>query len=177
MLGIALKSLTGSRKFVEIMNRLGHCISYHTIEEIETEATFESTKNNFFTSSGMKLDPECGTGVAWDNFDRFVETVSGEDTLHGAVGIAYQTVIIDDSNETKHNNTKTSNLANAPNQQSKHTANKKWRRAYETAGLNIQPYRKKTKIKTAEFLSNDDPRRKQYEEKSVSKNKSKLDML
>ena len=64
----------------------------------------------------MKLDPKCGTGVAWDNFDRFFETVSGEDTLHGAVGIAYQTVIIDDSNETKHNNTKTSNLANAPNQ-------------------------------------------------------------
>ena len=116
MLGIALKSLTGSRKVVEIMNRLGHCISYHTIEEIETEATFESTKNNFFTSSGMKLDPKCGTGVAWDNFDHFVETVSGEDTLHGAVGTAYQTVIIDDSNETKHNNTKTSNLANAPNQ-------------------------------------------------------------
>ena len=44
MLGIALKSLTGSQKVVEIMNRLGHCISYHTIEEIETEATFESTK-------------------------------------------------------------------------------------------------------------------------------------
>ena len=40
MLGFALRSLTGSRQIVEIMNRLGHCISYHTIEEIETEATF-----------------------------------------------------------------------------------------------------------------------------------------
>ena len=90
MLGIAFKSLTGSRKVVEIMNRLGHCISYHTIEKIETEATFESTKNNLFTPSGMKLDPKCGTGVAWNNLDRFVETVNRKDTLHDTVGIAYK---------------------------------------------------------------------------------------
>ena len=44
MLGIVLKSLTGSRKVVKIMSRLCHYISYHTKEEIETEATFESTK-------------------------------------------------------------------------------------------------------------------------------------
>ena len=44
----------------------------------------------------MKLDPQCGTGVAWDNFDRFVETVSQKVTLHETVGIACQTVIIDD---------------------------------------------------------------------------------
>ena len=57
----------------------------------------------------MNLDPKCGTGVAWDNFDRFVETVSGKDTVHDTVGIAYQTVITDGSNETEYNNTKTSN--------------------------------------------------------------------
>ena len=51
------------------MNRPGHCMSYHAIEEIETEATFESTKSNLFTPSGMTLDPKCGTGVAWDSFD------------------------------------------------------------------------------------------------------------
>ena len=37
MLGIALKGLTGSRKVIEIMNRLGHCASYHIIEEVETD--------------------------------------------------------------------------------------------------------------------------------------------
>jgi len=30
------------------------------------------------------------TGVAFDNFDRFVETSSGKDTLHDTVGIIYQ---------------------------------------------------------------------------------------
>ncbi|KAK9873498.1 hypothetical protein WA026_022910 [Henosepilachna vigintioctopunctata] len=32
------------------------------------------------------------TGVAVDNFDRFVETKSGKDTLHDTVGIIYQNV-------------------------------------------------------------------------------------
>ena len=44
VLGIALKSLTGSRKIIEIMNRLGHSASNHTIEEAVTEAKFESAK-------------------------------------------------------------------------------------------------------------------------------------
>ena len=38
----------------------------------------------------MKTTPEFNTGIAWDNFDRFVETKSGKDTLHDTVGIAYQ---------------------------------------------------------------------------------------
>ena len=106
MLTIALKSLRGSPKIIEIMNRLGHCINYHTIEEIETETTFSLTKSNMFTPSGMKLDPQCATGLGWDNFDCFIETVSIKDTLHGAFGIAYQTVIANDSNETEHINIK-----------------------------------------------------------------------
>ena len=106
MLGIALKSLTGSRKVAEIMNRLGHCIGCNTKEEIEREALLKSTKKNLLTPSSMKLDPQYGTGVVWDNFDCFIETVSGNDTLHDTVGIAYQTVITDGSNETEHNNKK-----------------------------------------------------------------------
>ena len=55
-------------------------------------------------------------------------------------------------------NRETSDSANAPNQQSQHTTNKKRRRTYETAGLNIQPYmKKKKKLKKVELLSTDDP--------------------
>ena len=46
MLGLALKSLPGSKKVIEMMNKLGHYVSYHTVEEIETEMTFEATKDN-----------------------------------------------------------------------------------------------------------------------------------
>ena len=72
------------------MNRLRQCASYHTIKEVETEATFKSTKQNLVTPVGMKLNPCCGTSVAWDNFDRFVEKITGKETLHDTVGITYQ---------------------------------------------------------------------------------------
>ena len=73
----------------------------------------------------MNLDPQCGTDVAWANFDRFVETDSGKDTMHDTIGIAYQTIITDDRKETEHNNTKNSASVNTPNQESQHTTNKK----------------------------------------------------
>ena len=86
--GLAMKSLTGSRKVIEVLNRLGHSISYSAVEEIETELTFEGTKENCFIPQQMTMDSEAGVGLAFDNFDRFVEKLSGEDTLHDTVGIA-----------------------------------------------------------------------------------------
>ena len=88
---IAIKSLTGSRKVVEVLNRLGHCVSYSTTEELETELTYEANKTNDVTPFGMDRSPDSGVGVAWDNYDRHVETGGGEGTLHDTVGIAYQT--------------------------------------------------------------------------------------
>ena len=51
-LGMAIKSLTCSRKVVDLLNRLGHCVSYSTIEEL-TELTFEATKEKRLTPNGM----------------------------------------------------------------------------------------------------------------------------
>ena len=36
------------------------------------------------------LEETVGTGVAWDIYERFVETISGKDTLHDTVRINYQ---------------------------------------------------------------------------------------
>ena len=91
-LGLVLKSLTGSRKVIELLNRMGYCASYHTTQEIETEMTFEAGRRKKNTPFGMSLQSNAGTGVAWDNYDRFVETQSGKDTLHDTVGITYQMV-------------------------------------------------------------------------------------
>ena len=55
----------------------------------------------------MSLNASAATGVAWKNFDRFVETKSSKDTLHDTVGIAYQVLdnsqpnISEDNQETK----------------------------------------------------------------------------
>ena len=85
-----MKSLTVSRKVIEILNKLGHCVSYHTVEEIETEMTFEANKEVALSPHGMTRNPVLGTGPTWDKFDRFVATMTGTDTLHDTVGIAYQ---------------------------------------------------------------------------------------
>ena len=47
------------------------------------------------TPHGMSLSPNLATGVAFDHFDRFVETLNGMDTLHDTVVIAFQDVVED----------------------------------------------------------------------------------
>ena len=89
-LGIAVKSLTGSCKVIEMLNRYGHCSNYHMIEEIETEMTYESSESQTTTRSCMQLSPEGGIGCAFDNYDCFAETQNGKDTLHDTVGITYE---------------------------------------------------------------------------------------
>ena len=59
---------------MEILNRMGHCFSYSTVEELETELNFEANKNSKETQFGMKTTPEFNTGITCDNFDHFVET-------------------------------------------------------------------------------------------------------
>ena len=52
-IGMAIKSLTGSKKVVTMLNRLGHCINYNGIEELETELTYNCSNANQITPSGM----------------------------------------------------------------------------------------------------------------------------
>ena len=87
---LAMKCLTGSRKVIEVLNRLGHSISSSVVEETETEPAFEGTKENHFIPQQMIMDSEAGARLAFENFDCFVETLSGKDTLNDTVGIAYQ---------------------------------------------------------------------------------------
>lgn len=91
-LGIALKSLTSSRKVVDIINHYGHCISYNAIEELETEATFSSVSRAGVCPEAINRDGNRSTGMVFDNYDTFVETKNGKDTLHDTVGIIYQNI-------------------------------------------------------------------------------------
>ena len=78
---LLLNSLTVSRKVVEMMCRLGYCATYHTIKEIENEMIIETIKSGKATPFRMRLNARAATGVAWDNFCRFVNTKKGKDTL------------------------------------------------------------------------------------------------
>ena len=55
---------------------------------------------------GMKVNPHCKTGVAWVDFDRFIETVTGKETLHDTLGITYQTITEEESTDVKFRNVK-----------------------------------------------------------------------
>ena len=47
MLGVPMKRITESWKVTDILNRMGHSISYTTVEELETKLTFgESNRGN-----------------------------------------------------------------------------------------------------------------------------------
>ena len=90
-LGLTVKSLTNSKKLLTILNRYGHTISYNTAEEIETEITYNHTTNNSIIPPVIRTIDGLHTHVAFDNFDRFIDTCGGKDTLHDTVGIIYQT--------------------------------------------------------------------------------------
>ncbi|GFY14284.1 hypothetical protein TNCV_3614721 [Trichonephila clavipes] len=92
---MTVKSLTSSRKMINILNRLGHCCNYNTLEELETEATISSVnRSQIFPPDIMEI-PSLSTGVAFDNCDRYVDTLTGKDTLHDTVRIIYQNVSAD----------------------------------------------------------------------------------
>jgi len=57
VLGLGLGTLTGSKLILRILNRLGNCLSYDEVKALETEFAF----------SGVELNPNRGTGLAWDN--------------------------------------------------------------------------------------------------------------
>ena len=91
-LGLGIKSLTGSRKVVELLNHFGHCINYHKVEEIETDLALNILHSNCSSPEGIEQVPGRSLGLAWDNYDEITETLSGANTLHDTVGICYQNI-------------------------------------------------------------------------------------
>ena len=89
-LGMALKSITGSKKLVQVMNRFGHCINYNSLEELET-ATAEALQKRMKACPEDTL-PGLPFGLAFDNFDEMTQTLSGNNTLHDTMGILYQNI-------------------------------------------------------------------------------------
>ena len=130
--GLALKSMTGSKRILEVSNRLGHTLSYNVIEELETELTYSSIVDQRLTPYGIALDSSLSTGVAFDNFDLYVETLSGKDTLHDTVGIIYQDIRdeIDFS---------TSEPIPAENETNTSLSKRKRRRTFDVEEKNLEP--------------------------------------
>ena len=67
-------------------------VSCTTTEELKTELTFTITSASKISPPDLVPDSSLMVGITYGNFDRFVETLSGKNTLHNTVGIVYQSV-------------------------------------------------------------------------------------
>lgn len=136
---MSLKSLTNSKKIVNIINRYGHCCSYTSLEGIETEATFCSTLRSDVCPEGIIRSKNLCTGVAFNNFDRFVNTSSGKDTLHDTVGIIFQNIDYAIEHDNEDNSAETSIAGSSE-------SSKKRRRTFDAITHELEPYTKAPKL-------------------------------
>ena len=147
-LGLGLKSLTGSRRVLEILNRFGHSVSYHTVETIETQMATEISDRNQAIPDGLTKSAGLSTSLAWDNYDENTETLTGSGTLHDTVGMCYQNIpntmeqgqhqdeMVDVPLNTKPTNQPSSSVS---------------KRKFKFKEANIQPYRKKPKMSVFKY--------------------------
>lgn len=136
-LALAMKSITGSRRVIEILNRFGHCTGYHVAETIETQLATEIAAHNKATPDGMVNAAELCTSLAWDNYDENTETLSGKGTLHDTVGICYQNipaVVNEQPSETTDND-----ITDVPTERRPDIS----ARSFKMDVAQLEPYRKK----------------------------------
>ena len=84
-LGITVKSMTGRKQLVTMLNRFGHCLNYSAVEELETAVGYAIHEKEQTCPDGTV--PNLPMGVAFDNFDELSNTLSGADTLHDTENI------------------------------------------------------------------------------------------
>ncbi|CAH0562871.1 unnamed protein product [Brassicogethes aeneus] len=154
-LGLTVKSLCNSKKVVNILSKYGHCCSYTTLEELETELTFSTVNSGYVCPEDILRRPDLNTGVAFDNLDRFVETMNGKDTLDDTVGlftrISYKIRIwcLESCRPCVHENSITDEIARGSFPELSVTTRKtksRKRRAFEEVNYEIHPFTKKLKI-------------------------------
>jgi hypothetical protein len=87
-----VKTLTSNVEIIILLNRLGHGLSYHQLEEIETSIASQkiATHEDSRVALPSTISPNLFTHLAWDNIDRLEETLSGAGTTHRINGIIVQ---------------------------------------------------------------------------------------
>lgn len=88
LLAMSVHHLTGSAELITMLNRLGHCISYSKVLELETSiAENILISDSVLPPTMLQLTNVC-THFCWDNFDLTEETPTGAGTTHSTHGIA-----------------------------------------------------------------------------------------
>ncbi|CAG4981118.1 unnamed protein product [Parnassius apollo] len=115
-------------------------------EELETEMTYTSIQDNKVIPKGITAANEHSTHVAFvafDNFDRFVDTTSGKDTMHDTVGIIYQ--FSSDGTDNFDDGEATTSSASQVNDNENGEGPTRKRRRFNEISREIRPYYSKPK--------------------------------
>lgn len=99
-MGLGLASLTGSKLYLQILNRAGHSISYNETKGLETEFAYSISSEGRDALGGIRLLPSRATASVWDNNDANIETFDGKGTLLSTVEHTYQNILTEDNRFT-----------------------------------------------------------------------------
>ena len=88
-LELALNSVTGSKSVVSLLNRFGHCIGDETVRQMDMSFEEAVNQNDTILPSHIQIPRNLPTGLAWDNFDINIKTLSGANVIHHTYGICY----------------------------------------------------------------------------------------
>ncbi len=82
LLSYGVKTLTGNVELIQMLNRLGHGVSYDQLEENDTALCLQklATSLNQRLILPHSIQPFVFTNLAWDNIDRLQETLTGSGT-------------------------------------------------------------------------------------------------
>ncbi len=93
----AVKTLTGNVELIQVLNKLGHGMSYSQLEENDTDLCLQKSAAAFNHRVVLpaSIKPHVFTNLSWDNIDRLEETLTGKGTSHRVNGIAVQAISVD----------------------------------------------------------------------------------
>ena len=160
LMGLSLKSLTGSKKILSILNRMGHSITYHAVEEIETNLAYDILNRQSNCPAGTVSGVPCG--LAFDNYNELTHILSGSDTSHDTMGILYQTQCRSSPTELSPQRSRQDEDEPEEDMLLPKMAGKKRRRKLDVQNKDLPHYRKKPQVNVffydnMDFCSNVDP--------------------
>ncbi|XP_045025640.1 uncharacterized protein LOC116935576 [Daphnia magna] len=122
-----------------------------TTTDLETELAFGAVEESKLLPDSLHRRPDLNTTVAFDNFDLFVETLTGKDTLHDTVRIVTQDIPPDGDDFLP--------LTESEDEDDVTVGTGKRRRAFITRDVSIGPYYKKARMLYEPMLAITDRRR------------------
>lgn len=91
-LAITMKHPTGSAHIIRLLNGLGHCSSYDSVNRAETAIASNKLENPITIPPGFQKN--ILSVLVFDNIDYTEETLSGAGTTHQVNGIMYQRQVV-----------------------------------------------------------------------------------